>query len=460
MCIRDRLILLTGLFSCEKNNTVAPEITDVVPTPAKTMIGSKIRFTVNVSNADEPGLIYLWSATCGTFPNGTDTKSVYWQAPDQESDCNITVSVSGEGGTAEHTFSIKVEEPEKPVPPLAGVYYYPWYGGNDFHGRKYLREKLVPVQSPELGEYKDTDPDIIRQHLEWSEYAGIGLWVTSWWGPGRMTDITTKNHILTHPDLNNMQIALFYETSGRMKDFVDDSNVESDIKYIAENYFAHPNYFKIDGRPVLFVYLTRVLARNGNLESTMNLMRGAASEAGYEIYIIGDQVFGKPPSTTDDIALLDGVTNYDVYGSSGGKMYATQEKVDDYYAAQAGWKAKADQVDVSFVPAASPGYNDRGVREGHEPLSRKLTKDDEFGSLFRAMVTEAKRLTDEKTGNLFVITSWNEWHEDTQIEPVAVASPTNKDSSSSGEEYTMGVEYEGYGMKYLDILKELVVITE
>ncbi len=336
-----------------------------------------------------------------------------------------------------------------------GVYYYPWYGGSDFHGRKYLREKLVPVQTPELGEYKDTDPEIIRQHLEWSRYAGIGLWVTSWWGPGRMIDKTTKDHILTHPDLDDMKIALFYETSGRMKDFTDDNNVASDIKYIAQNYFDHPNYYTIDGRPVLFVYLTRVLARNGNLASTMDLMRDAAAEEGYEIYIIGDQVFGNPPATTNDIALLDGITNYDVYGSSNSKMFATQKKVENYYNDQAEWKAMAEKVSAGFIPAASPGYNDRGVREGHEPLSRKLTKDDEFGSLFKAMLTNAVKLTDERTGNLLMINSWNEWHEDTQIEPVKIAPPTNKDNSDSGIEYTMGVAHEGYGIRYLDILKEL-----
>jgi glycoprotein endo-alpha-1,2-mannosidase len=292
--------------------------------------------------------------------------------------------------------------------------------------------------------------------VEWCEYAGIGLWVSSWWGPGKMEDVTIKDHILKHPDLNEMKIALFYETSGRMKDFTDVSNVASDIKYMAENYFSHPNYYKIDGRPVLFIYLTRVLSRNGVLENTMDIMRSTANEAGFDIYIIGDQVFGQPPSSTDQIALLDGITNYDVYGSSGGRMYATQEKVSDYYTAQSAWRTKAHQVNVSFVPATSPGFNDRGVRDGHDPLSRKLSENDEFGSLFKAMIDEALQITDEETGNLFLITSWNEWHEDTQIEPVVVAAPTNKDNSSSGQDYTLGVEYEGYGLRYLDILKEAV----
>jgi PKD repeat protein len=364
------------------------------------------------------------------------------------------LTVTGPGGSDSAAKPITVEEdPGEAGDLTVGVYYYPWYGGDDFHGRKYLREHLVPVQTPELGEYNDRNAQVIGQHLEWCEYAGISLWVSSWWGPGRMTDITLKDYILQHPDLNEMKIALFYETTGRIPDFTDLSNVRSDIEYMAENYFNHPNYFTIEGKPVLFVYLTRVLSARGVLDNTLNIMRDAAANAGLELYIAGDQVFGEPPSSTDQLALLDAVTNYDVYGSSTAKMYATREKVDNYYQAQTGWRSKAHEVGVSFIPATSPGFNDTGVRDGHIPLSRKLTENDEFGSLFQAMVDKAVTLVDQETGHLFLVTSWNEWHEDTQIEPVSEAPATTTDDSDSQQEYTLGMEYEGYGLRYLDILK-------
>jgi hypothetical protein len=451
------LFILVGFYSCDKNKNEPPKVIEIIPEITKTMAGTKIKFTCNVSDENELQLTYNWTSSCGSFIEGADTKSARWQAPDEETTCSITVLVKDGEYSDEHSFSViveKAEEPQEPAATLVGVYYYPWYSGSDFHGRKYLREKLDPVQPPVLGEYMDRDSEVIKQHIEWCEYAGIGLWVSSWWGPGKMEDITLKDHVMKHPDLNEMKIALFYETSGRMKDFTDVSNVASDINYMAKNYFNHPNYYKINGRPVLFIYLTRVLSRNGILENTMNIMRTAANEAGFDIYIVGDQVFGQPPSSTDQIALLDGITNYDVYGSSGGRMYATQEKVNDYYTAQSGWRSKAHQVGVSFVPAASPGFNDRGVRDGHVPLSRKLTENDEFGSLFKAMLDEALQITDPETGNLLLITSWNEWHEDTQIEPVFVAAPTSKDISNSGTDYTAGLEYEGYGLKYLDIIKD------
>ena len=334
-----------------------------------------------------------------------------------------------------------------------GVHYYPWYY-NDFHGRKYLREHLVPAQLPELGEYNDRNEAVINRHLKWSRDAGIDFWSASWWGPGLRHDITIINHILKNPNLGNLKIAIFYETVGRTGNFQEYSNLGPDITYLANNYFAHPNYLKINGKPVIIVYLTRVLSSRGALQSSLDSMRDAATSAGYQLYIIGDQVFGSPPASPGDIALLDAIINYDVYGSMGAISYAGQSNVDDYYTAQAGWKALAESVGTDYAPAVSPGFNDRGVRGGHIPLSRKLTQADGFGSLFRAMLKGAETLTDSDIGDMILVTSWNEWHEDTQIEPVRNAPPTSVDDSPSGSDYTDGLDYEGYGTRYLDILGE------
>ncbi|MFA9403759.1 MAG: CARDB domain-containing protein [Anaerolineales bacterium] len=334
---------------------------------------------------------------------------------------------------------------------FAGVYYYPWHG-TDFHGGEYLRERLVPQQAPELGEYNDRDPSVLGQHLDWSRFAGIQFWITSWWGPGDRTDITTRDHILTHSDIGDVKIALFYETVGRTNEFADYASIGPDIAYIAENYFDHPNYLRVDGKPVLFVYLTRVLSHKGTLGSTLDTMRTTAADAGHQIYIVGDHAFGSPPSSVGDIALLDAITNYDVYGAMGKIGYATQASVDSYYADQSGWKNLAGGAGVRFIPSAAPGFNDKAVRDGHEPLSRKLNADSEFGSLFLAMVIGAKGQVDPDIDNMLMVTSWNEWHEDTQIEPVAAASITSTDDSPLGTEITLGLEYEGYEDRYLEIL--------
>ena len=340
-------------------------------------------------------------------------------------------------------------------PYRVGVYYYPWYG-SDFHGGKYMRARLVPPQYPTLGEYDDREVSVISQHLAWSRQAHISLWVASWWGPDRREDQTLLQRILPHPELGDIRIALFYETTGRTRSFSSFDLVGSDIAYMAEHYFNHPNYLKIEGKPVLIVYLTRVLSRNGTLGEVVGAMRASAAQAGQELYIIGDEVFGQPPNSSNALGLLDAVTNYDVYGSMGAKGYAGQHAVDRYYRAQAQWRALAHEAGAAFVPAATPGFNDKGVRGGHEATSRKLDSDAEYGSLFRAMLEQAVAHTDDATGNMLLITSWNEWHEDTQIEPIAEAPPTALDDSDSGKAFSEGLSYEGYGERYLQILRDAV----
>lgn len=366
--------------------------------------------------------------------------------------CVLAILIGGACGGDEGMQSVEMGE-ESPY--RVGVYYYPWYGG-DFHGGKYMRARLVPPQYPTLGEYDDREAGVVSQHLAWSRQAHISLWVASWWGPDRREDRTLLQSILPHPELGDMKIALFYETTGRTRSFSSFDAVGPDVAYMAEHYFDHPNYLKIDGKPVLFVYLTRVLSRNGTLGEVVEAMRAAAAQTGHELYIIGDEVFGQPPSSSSALGLLDAVTNYDVYGSMGAKGYAGQGGVDRYYGAQAQWRALAHEAGAAFVPAATPGFNDKGVRGGHEATSRKLHSDAEYGSLFRAMLEQAVAHTDDATGNMLLITSWNEWHEDTQIEPIVEAPPTAVDDSESGEAFSEGLPYEGYGERYLEILRAAV----
>jgi hypothetical protein len=334
-----------------------------------------------------------------------------------------------------------------------GVHYYPWYY-DDFHGGRYLRERLMPKQRPMLGEYNDRRLAIIGQHLSWSREVGIDFWSASWWGPGSREDTTLLTHIFQHPKLKDFKIAILYETVGRTQNFSDYSKLRPDIRYLARNYFSRDNYLKIDGRPVVIIYLTRVLSSRGTLHNSLAAMRQAAASLGFQLYIIGDQVFGSRLSSQADVGALDAIINYDVYGSMQATGYAGQGKVDSYYGHQARWKALADSVGTDYAPAVTPGFNDKAVREGHNPVSRQLTEDDEFGSLFRAMLQGAKPLTDPDLGHMIFVTSWNEWHEDTQIEPVDEAPQTSTDDSDSGTALTRGLAYEGYGFRYLDILRQ------
>jgi glycoprotein endo-alpha-1,2-mannosidase len=297
--------------------------------------------------------------------------------------------------------------------------------------------------------------------------ANVNLWVASWWGPEKPEDVTLRDSILSvlEKEDSSLKIALFYESKNRLKEWkLDKDVVKDDIKHMEKEYWKHPNYYRIDGKPVIFIYLTRVLQDVDDkgkhlLEETVALMRSKAKEP---IYIVGDHAYGRYPDDATSsqaarniasFAILDAITSYGVRGYMIGRtnnMYAGQDRVDFYYEQQAIWKQVAADHDCAFIPSVSPGYNDRGVRaEKHNlPLSRRLTAESEEGSFFRASIQAAKRLVDPAADNLLVVNSWNEWHEDSQIEPVAILD----DATDEPFALTNGLSYMGYGDLYLDIL--------
>jgi len=318
-----------------------------------------------------------------------------------------------------------------------------------------LREFIS--HSPKLGEYDDRNPETVVRHIDWSQQGNIQVWMTSWWGPDSREDLTLRSTIL--PTIENtsstLEFAIFYETINRIggKNSLKTDKVIDDINHICDKFLNHPNYYRINGRPVLVIYLTRYLEQEEILTDFILLMRAAGAKRGHNFFLIGDHAFGVPPTSRLPVFdYLDAITNYDIYGSLG-SGYVGSEALKDFYERQLGWKSLAQKQNCAFVPGVTPGFNDRGVRlhANREPLSRKLTKDSNFGSLFQASIKYAENLVDENSDRLLIVTSFNEWHEDTQIEPVI------GNSTSGPYLYTQGLNYEGYGTRYLEILSAMTL---
>jgi glycoprotein endo-alpha-1,2-mannosidase len=351
------------------------------------------------------------------------------------------------------------------VPPLGarevvvGAYYYPWYGpfagGHDL--RQSLRGHLVPPQRPAIGFYDSRDRRTIAAHIDQSHRGNIDFWAVSWWGPNSAEDATFRKSILAHPRRAELKYAVHYESTGRLGDpsTPDFANLVPDFRYLARHYFANPDYLKHDGRPVVFMYVTRAYFNSPSARDAVAALRSTMqSEFGVNPFLVGDDLF-QGGVDRKRARLWDAVTDFDVYGTvlqSGGSTSAALVELARIYDDA---RAAIAPLEVAFVPTASPGFNDKGVRGGHPSAPRYLIDESKprSGDLFERMLRDvAVPRTDPQAGNILMINSFNEWHEDTQVEPAANAARTKVDDSGQGR-FTEGHFYEGYGEKYLKILR-------
>jgi glycoprotein endo-alpha-1,2-mannosidase len=339
------------------------------------------------------------------------------------------------------------------------AYYYSWYGTSRRHWQDgYLRHLLSVPQAPQLGEYDSRSSSAIASHFQWAQQYGIDAFISSWWGQNSYEDVTTRDYLIKSPSIGTTKIAILYEsihqlglTNGLINfDSTTEQKLISDFDYLARTYFSDPHYERIDGKPVVYLYVTRIY-RGNYAQALANLRSTIRSRYGYDMYLVGDEVDWDGSPNAGRIALFDAITAYTMYSDlqpagwpdDTGFLSGVQQRYNNF-------KSVADAAGVAFIPNTQPGFNDRGVRlsANHYALPREVnsTYSDAY-SLFGRFLQLASGYVDPQA-RVMTITSWNEWHEDSQIEPTAPAAP-----SAVPTTYTQGYNYFSYGFKPLDILK-------
>jgi hypothetical protein len=292
------------------------------------------------------------------------------------------------------------------------AYYYPWYYKGDWTRHKY-------VGTPQLGEYGSDDPIVAEKHIDWaSEYGIDGFWV-SWWGYGSLTDQMARRGLMRARNLNQIRFAIYYEAFG-MLDPVDgtkDGLVDfskpavlhkmiADLAHIKNDFFWRDSYQRIDGKPVVALYVTR---------SFRNFTRAhiAAAEAaiGEDLYIVGDEAFiddQASPETAQNPDVFDAYHAYNMFEDARVKQgettlsYMQREAVPVYR----NWAEK-----TTFMPGLMPSYHDF---RGNKPLKGTAQE-------FAAQIEMMKKLPYKRVSNhvdrIFLVTSFNEWWEGTTLEP-------------------------------------------
>jgi hypothetical protein len=141
------------------------------------------------------------------------------------------------------------------------AFYYPWYGTRDHSGYWHgwndsghnpdnitdgMRD-IAAIDYPLYGVYDSNNETVINQQIEWAKNASITCFVISWWGINDFTDNASKHivNVCQHDDFN----FTFYIENTTTTD-----QAVRDINYLVSTYGNSSAWYRVSGRPVLFIY--------------------------------------------------------------------------------------------------------------------------------------------------------------------------------------------------------------
>lgn len=307
----------------------------------------------------------------------------------------------------------------------AFCFYYNWYG-NPQHDGKYvhwahgiMKQNAADTTSgfipggdniatnfyPQLGTYSSNDPVTVRRHMQMIEKAGIGTIVLTWWGQNHFTASSVRL-IMDEAAKKGIRVAFHIEPFGGRTAKATREAVE----YLIDTYGSHPAFYRSQeqgNKPLFFIYdsylikpeeWTSLLQPNGSIS-----IRNTA----YDAIMIGLWL----SESAKDFLLTSGFDGFYTYFASTG---FTQGSNPDNWNKMARW---AEENNKLFIPCVGPGYIDTRVR----PWNNRTTRDRKKGNYYDQMFAKAI----ESKAPYIAITSFNEWHEGTQIEPaVPFQSPS------------------------------------
>jgi hypothetical protein len=371
--------------------------------------------------------------------------------------------------------------------PLIGAYYSDWFPSNSAQGT--LRQHLVPSQGADPTLVHSSSPAVAERAIAQAAQSGISFFALDYW-PSRPAQNRNIAAFVRAKNLSDIKFCIFYETWDLGFDPPLEATpvtpalerkFDADLLRFAHTYFTNPDYLRIDGRPVLELYLTRTLT--GDVGGMVAQARSLLERHGFDPYIIGDEVFWRvtklSPSTSGSsltqtpqvarIDAFDAITPYSLYvgdptdpltpghdfvGYPGTtSIVADETALYRRYAAASGGR-------VPVLPDVTPGENTRGVRLAvNEPAEpRQWLPGQSDGSTLEEFLAQIARPVLNPRLPIVFVTSWNEWNEDTAIQPVG-GTPTKRDNSPSGTAYTQGYTYGGEGSVDLTVIRDFVAVA-
>ena len=331
--------------------------------------------------------------------------------------CNVPAEATS---TPVPSLAVTSPAPVTPLPPVEGpdpsykvaAFYYPWYGNPATDGEwihwtdaGYPKD-IASDYYPALGAYSSNDPAVVAQHMAWLRQAGIGVIIVSWWGQGSSEEKPVPL-ILQMAQRYGIKVTFHIEPySGRTA-----YGLLSDIKYLYDRYGSDPAFF-----------LSTATSRYspGNQPKPMFFVwdigerdKGNPVQADYWQKIV-DDIHALPQG---GLIIADTVQGSWITGGHFDGLYNYATLLLDQEGGFA-WAASLPP-DSLYIPSVIPGFSATRINyspDTYVPRQDGTTYADQWTAALGTGVQPA----------MVTVTSFNEWHEGTMIEPPAIGADNGR----------------------------------
>ncbi|MDR1337019.1 MAG: glycoside hydrolase family 99-like domain-containing protein [Tannerella sp.] len=304
-------------------------------------------------------------------------------------------------------------------------------------------------RKPLWGYINEADPSVMAMEIDVATAHGVNVFIFDWyWYDGRpFMETTLDNGFLKAANVDRMKFYLMWANHevvnvwdtrlARVNEHnviwtgqIDRPEFEKICRRNIEKYFKHPQYYRIDGKPVFMIYdIPQLIAGLGGLDQTidaLNWFRDETRRAGFPgldlqltMWSVNVNYSGVDGSKTKEpdrnfIKRLG-------FTSSTHYQFAHFTDVNrDYNEIMEDVKKDWARIDATFdlvyYPHISIGW-DNSPRTGTSAVVRNNTPEN-----FEKALRAAKAYTDAHPGQapLITINSWNEWTETSYLQPCNV----------------------------------------
>ncbi len=301
--------------------------------------------------------------------------------------------------------SVRRDE-ESDVVPRLGAHYYPWYRTGDVVEHWNENHEFAAVSDPPIGgPYSSNDDDTLRRHLGEARRAKLDFFVVNWQVGSRglnPTELAATRRLfdLVENEDHPMQLSVMLSLA------TDDSvRLFEAISTLHDEFVPRSAYHRIEGEPLVWYFTSTELLSVFWRHSIE--MRAAHADA--RLVASGPI----PYSRYLPNALRDFFSGWNFYSP----LEVGAERVRETLWRNS-YESFLDDRDMdsprrlrSF--SICPGYDDRQLRSSHRQRTGQVAR--RGTRTFEDMQDVA--LSFRRTPDLVVVTSFNEYHENTHVEP-------------------------------------------